>query len=921
MKNVDHLVRLQQPRCAQRGRRSGDVGRPARVRRPRPTSRARRSSRTTAALVKPNIMLLMDASGSMARTHMPDEVETLTLPTQRRLQVLAMQRALRQPGATYVLLKRYDGDIRSRPSFNSAPYAGYGAFYAVPDLSVTDLATQFVSYDAATLEVAPPVPDMPRPRITTSIGVRAPSAMRPHPALTPIPARRARRRDGGTGPRWSSAPPNSRTSRSGIRITGRVSASSRARRASHFAAQRHQAGRVHHGPAEGHAFVGCDQSRSLPAARRLQLRPEEPLVQQALLASAGGASPAREGLGPARPLLRRQGRQHQCRHGRDRRGRSDPGAPAELHDHDDRPATGTVRPNPRARGSTAAASSSTASPPARQQHGDPDLPAQRSVLPGGRSGWRLRLDPQGHRQGQRLHRKHLQPRGPVPLDVPDPAPGHQSHEGHHAHDASAPSSTTRRRRRRSHDLADDVHPDVRLQDDRAVRQAQGALGRSTSATKSSSRRSRRRRSPSNGSCRRRSATRRRSRRARSRRASGRPRKQMDDGEVAVGPGHDAVRHGDGPVQARGTCDPPASVPDHRLRPIQRDGACGRRRAPHAESRKPPHRVPHPRRHRPCSMSPASPTSRPCSSAIRARAPPGRAESIGPGPAYVRTTCTDGPLARAYGPVASCTPGHVLPTSGSGRTDTDLRPRRHQPAGGVQRNLYPRLVARRLARLLRLRLHPTAGQQHDRSGVVVRRLLAGNLARLDHGDVQPAAGTDQLRGDAVVALHIGRSQRSGLDHDHLREADRHRWLGRDVHGQPRNEFTLHQDDLHAQHGFQHPGPERVMHSRHRRRRGHDVPEDRRRPVRDRDPGADMHERRYDRNARLLRDDLHVPGGREQPDHPHDRSVVRHAPASPRGLRRAGSTAIARSPPASTTRRRIPRRPRASAIRGRRHRTWW
>jgi hypothetical protein len=36
---------------------------------------------TTAALVKPNIMLLMDASGSMARTHMPDEVETLTGPT------------------------------------------------------------------------------------------------------------------------------------------------------------------------------------------------------------------------------------------------------------------------------------------------------------------------------------------------------------------------------------------------------------------------------------------------------------------------------------------------------------------------------------------------------------------------------------------------------------------------------------------------------------------------------------------------------------------------------------------------------------------------------------------------------------------------------------------------------------------------
>ena len=43
----------------------------------RPTSPSTPIASTTAALVKPNIMLLMDASGSMARTHMPDEVETM----------------------------------------------------------------------------------------------------------------------------------------------------------------------------------------------------------------------------------------------------------------------------------------------------------------------------------------------------------------------------------------------------------------------------------------------------------------------------------------------------------------------------------------------------------------------------------------------------------------------------------------------------------------------------------------------------------------------------------------------------------------------------------------------------------------------------------------------------------------------------
>ena len=54
---------------------------------------------TTAALVKPNVMLLMDASRSMGRSHMPDEVETLTLPTSVGYKSLAMQRALLQPGA------------------------------------------------------------------------------------------------------------------------------------------------------------------------------------------------------------------------------------------------------------------------------------------------------------------------------------------------------------------------------------------------------------------------------------------------------------------------------------------------------------------------------------------------------------------------------------------------------------------------------------------------------------------------------------------------------------------------------------------------------------------------------------------------------------------------------------------------------
>ena len=43
---------------------------------------------------------------------------------------------------------------------------------------------------------------------------------------------------------------------------------------------------------------------------------------------------------------------------------------------------------------------------------------------------------------------------------------------------------------------------------------------------------------------------------------------------------------------------------------------------------------------------------------------GPAETIGSGPAFNRTTCTDGPSARPYGPVASCTPGTIAPNSGN-----------------------------------------------------------------------------------------------------------------------------------------------------------------------------------------------------------------------------------------------------------------
>ena len=117
---------------------------------------------STSAAVKPNIMLLMDASGSMARTHMPDELETTAGPTSIGYKSAQCNVLYYNPTQLYTRPKRFDGTFFPAPAFGSAPYAGFGAYYAAPDLSVTDLNTRFVAYDNTTLDVVSPFPDTPQ---------------------------------------------------------------------------------------------------------------------------------------------------------------------------------------------------------------------------------------------------------------------------------------------------------------------------------------------------------------------------------------------------------------------------------------------------------------------------------------------------------------------------------------------------------------------------------------------------------------------------------------------------------------------------------------------------------------------------------------------------------------------------------------
>jgi hypothetical protein len=108
---------------------------------------------TSAAAVKPNIMLLMDTSDSMGYTHMPDEIESVTRPTSvgyksNQCNVLYYDR-----NQTYLLPKRADGSFFPTPSFTAARYAGFGDFYVTPDTTTVDLSTRFRAYDSGTLQI------------------------------------------------------------------------------------------------------------------------------------------------------------------------------------------------------------------------------------------------------------------------------------------------------------------------------------------------------------------------------------------------------------------------------------------------------------------------------------------------------------------------------------------------------------------------------------------------------------------------------------------------------------------------------------------------------------------------------------------------------------------------------------------------
>jgi hypothetical protein len=127
---------------------------------------------------KPNIMLLMDTSGSMAWTHMPDEVEkvgTIDYTGSIGYRSTQCNSIYYNPTIDYILPKYPDGVLPSA-ELRRRPYAGFASYYTTPDatdLSIVNLATSFQAFDAKTLRARrAPFPPIGCNRRTTTSMVR-----------------------------------------------------------------------------------------------------------------------------------------------------------------------------------------------------------------------------------------------------------------------------------------------------------------------------------------------------------------------------------------------------------------------------------------------------------------------------------------------------------------------------------------------------------------------------------------------------------------------------------------------------------------------------------------------------------------------------------------------------------------------------
>ena len=125
-------------------------------------------------------------------------------------------------------------------------------------------------------------------------------------------------------------------------------------------------------------------------------------------------------------------------------------------------------------------------------------------------------------------------------------------------------------------------------------------------------------------------------------------------------------------------------------------------------------------------------------------------TVGPGPGFLKTTCTDGPTRAAVRPRRQLHAGSHSPPPRSTTGSRRVRSRRRH--AGRPSTAPARRSADPARGLLHLHLHASVGQQQVTPVASCGPHVAGTRARLDHDHVQPAAGADQLPVDALDAMH-------------------------------------------------------------------------------------------------------------------------------------------------------------------------
>jgi len=99
--------------------------------------------------VKPNIMLLLDTSNSMRRSHMPDDLETTAAVLSLGYKAFQCNSLYYNPGQVYLLPRSADGTQYATPSFAAARYDGFDLASALVNLSAN-----FRAYDNNTRQNA-----------------------------------------------------------------------------------------------------------------------------------------------------------------------------------------------------------------------------------------------------------------------------------------------------------------------------------------------------------------------------------------------------------------------------------------------------------------------------------------------------------------------------------------------------------------------------------------------------------------------------------------------------------------------------------------------------------------------------------------------------------------------------------------------